>query len=58
MRYTEPVTEKQWAYIRNLAHDTGEKIRKPRDRRAANREIKRLEAIKKIQAQEATGMLF
>ena len=58
MSHTEAATDKQWAYLRDLAKQTGKKLLRSYDRRTASWEIKRLLTIRNIQAQEATGTLF
>ena len=58
MSYREPATDMQWAYLRRLATQTGQRLLDSYDRRTASWEIKRLLAIRRIQAQEATGVLF
>ena len=57
MSKADTPTSKQWAYIRSLARDTGEKIRTPRDRRAATREIERLLRVKAAQRVQLAELL-
>ncbi len=56
MSYTDSPTDKQLDFIENLARKTGETIVKPRDRRAASREIERLLGLKAAQQENAEAL--
>jgi hypothetical protein len=56
MSYTDSPTDKQLDFIENLAQKTGETIVKPRDRRAASREIERLLGLKAAQQENAEAL--
>lgn len=56
MSYSDAPTDKQMAFLERLAKATGEKVMKPRDRRAASKEIERLLTLGEHQQENAEAL--